>query len=170
MMQRMVIRLRSENLDDIHSDLGVKIHGYIMSIIDSDYAEKLHTEALNPFSINVVRDGSELILTINALADEAMQIINALKAVDKIIVKGAPALKVLDYSIENPVGYKFFSKSYKIDPKKLTGMMGSVSFKIHGDYSNCELLKKLIHYSCYSGIGSRTALGMGGDEQNMLLV
>ena len=25
MMQRMVIRLRSENLDDIHSDLGVKI-------------------------------------------------------------------------------------------------------------------------------------------------
>lgn len=27
------------------------------------------------------------------------------------------------------VGYKFFSKSYKIDPKKLTGMMGSVSFK-----------------------------------------
>ena len=238
MMQRMVIRLRSENLDDIHSDLGVKIHGYIMSIIDSDYAEKLHTEALNPFSINVVRDGSELILTINALADEAMQIINALKAVDKIIVKGAPALKVLDYSIENPVGYndyvdnikkyqfniitpalckkqgtlyfgteisqyfksvalklnefeneniseedikkafdcmkivgyKFFSKSYKIAPKKLTGMMGSVSFKIHGDYSNCELLKKLIHYSCYSGIGSRTALGMGGAELNMFLV
>lgn len=68
------------------------------------------------------------------------------------------------------VGYKFFSKSYKIDPKKLTGMMGSVSFKIHGDYSNCELLKKLIHYSCYSGIGSRTALGMGGAELNMFLV
>lgn len=113
MMQRMVIRLRSENLDDIHSDLGVKIHGYIMSIIDSDYAEKLHTEALNPFSINVVRDGSELILTINALADEAMQIINALKAVDKIIVKGAPALKVLDYSIENPVGYNDYVDNIK---------------------------------------------------------
>lgn len=109
----MVIRLRSENLDDIHSDLGVKIHGYIMSIIDSDYAEKLHTEALNPFSINVVRDGSELILTINALADEAMQIINALKAVDKIIVKGAPALKVLDYSIENPVGYNDYVDNIK---------------------------------------------------------
>lgn len=49
-------------------------------------------------------------------------------------------------------------------------MTGSVSFKIHGDYSSCELLKKLIHYSCYLGIGSRTALDMGGDEQNMLLV
>ena len=44
-------------------------------------------------------------------------------------------------------------------------MTGSVSFKIHGDYRSCELLKKLIHYSYYSGIGSRKALGMGGDEQ-----
>ena len=49
-------------------------------------------------------------------------------------------------------------------------MTGSVSFKIHGDYSSCELLKRLIHYSCYSGIGSRTVLGMGGAEPNMLLV
>ena len=49
-------------------------------------------------------------------------------------------------------------------------MTGSVSFKIHGDYSICELLKKLIHYSCYLGIGSRKALGMGGAEPNMLLV
>lgn len=49
-------------------------------------------------------------------------------------------------------------------------MTGSVSFKIHGDYSSCELLKRLIHYSCYSDIGSRTALGMGGVELNMFLV
>lgn len=42
-----------------------------------------------------------------------MQIINALKAVDKIIVKGAPALKVLDYSIENPVGYNDYVDNIK---------------------------------------------------------
>ena len=48
-------------------------------------------------------------------------------------------------------------------------MTGSVSFKIHGDYRSCELLKKLIHYSYYSGIGSHTALGMGGVELNMFL-
>lgn len=237
MIQRMVMRLKSENLEEIYSDLGVKIHGYIMSIIDSNYAEKLHTDAINPFSINVVRKDSELILKINILTDEAIQIINSMKKVDEIIVKGAPALKVLDYSIEKPVayndfvenikkyqfnittpalckkqgtlyfgtelsqyfksvalklnefenesiseedikkafdcmkiiGYKFFSKSYRIDPKKLNGMMGSVTFKIHGDYDSCCLLKRLIHYSCYSGIGSRTALGMGGVDVNMFL-
>ena len=49
-------------------------------------------------------------------------------------------------------------------------MTGSVSFKIHDDYSRCELLKKLIHYSCEKWIGSLTALGKGGDEQNMFLV
>ena len=49
-------------------------------------------------------------------------------------------------------------------------MTGSVSFKIHGDYSRCELLMKLIHYSYYEGIGSRKALGMGGAEPNMLVV
>lgn len=49
-------------------------------------------------------------------------------------------------------------------------MTGSVSFKIHGDYSSCELLKKLIRYLCYYGIGSRTALGMDGAEPNMFLV
>ena len=46
MMQRMVIRLRSENLDDIHSDLGVKIHGYIMSIIDSDYENYIQKHSI----------------------------------------------------------------------------------------------------------------------------
>jgi len=88
MLNQLDIYLRSADISPLHSDLGIKIHGFIMSKINTTYANFLHTQEPRPFSLFVYNSGYGFVCRISTLNDEALQVINMLENIDKIIVYG----------------------------------------------------------------------------------
>lgn len=62
-------------------------------------------------------------------------------------------VKVLDYKLE--------SCTYKIMQKSIFGFKGSVHIKLKQE-ADIEMLNLILQYANYSGVGAKTALGMGG--------
>ena len=62
------------SIQDMQSDLAVKIHGAAMKAISSEYAAKMHTNEYHPFSIFTIETDDGLAVRISALSDEASTI------------------------------------------------------------------------------------------------
>ena len=88
MLNQIDIYLRNADISSLYSDLGIKLHGFIMSKINTNYANFLHTQEPRPFSLFVYDSGNGFACRISTLNDEAIQIINVLENTDKIIVYG----------------------------------------------------------------------------------
>lgn len=61
--------------------------------------------------------------------------------------------------------YQLKSSPYLINGNYINGVMGSMQCRINGDTEKDRLLKGIINYSEYAGIGAKTAMGMGGFQR-----
>ena len=70
----------------------------------------------------------------------------------------------LDEQIEIK-NYQLKSSPYLINGNFINGVMGSMQCRISGKTEKDRLLKGIINYSEYAGIGAKTAMGMGGFQR-----
>ena len=232
MLNQLDIYLRNTDISPLYSDLGVKLHGFVMSKINMDYANLLHNQELRPFSLFVYDSGNGFVCRVSTLNDEAGQILEVLESQDKIVVysgKKPILLEVEKMSRSNPINasdipeilnkknyavdivtpatrktsgiytnppdlskyftsvanklniyenisiksgeleslfanikmerYIFESKNFMLGGQTIPAMTGSFDITIKGE---SEILKLLLGYATYSGIGAKTSLGMGG--------
>ena len=57
--------------------------------------------------------------------------------------------------------YRLSSKTYSVDGKNIYGFAGEMSLRIHGNDMVKRIITLLLNFAEYSGIGVKTALGMG---------
>ena len=62
--------------------------------------------------------------------------------------------EILDFMLE--------SGSHAITGKSITGMLGRMTISIPKNHPDPALIKTILSYAAYSGLGAKTALGMGG--------
>lgn len=219
----------------LYSDFSVKVHGFLMSKINREYGERLHSQNVNPFSIFTVENGSTLLTRVSALDNEACQMLTVFDSLNKITVYGMnsnpqitainhyPATAVqqlaglvtkqkLQLCFVTPASYKSAGKvhftpelaSYftsvilklnrfenmEITPEQVAaafdslvitdyelsaqdyitggrlskGMTGTVNVTIPptANADTRRLLKLLLSYATFSGVGRSTTQGMGG--------
>ena len=71
------------------SRLSTKLHGFFMGKLDSDYADFLHQQQTNPFSMNVKLRNNKVIWTINLLDSQAeLQMYDAVMNLERIKLRG----------------------------------------------------------------------------------
>ena len=86
MLNQLDIYLRNSDISALYSDLGIKLHGFIMSKIDTKYADLLHGQEPRPFSLFVYDSGNGFVCRVSILNDEAVQILDVLEKQDRIVV------------------------------------------------------------------------------------
>ena len=57
MLNQLDIYLRNTDISERYSDLGIKLHGFVMTNINKNYAILLHTQEPRPFSLFVYDSG-----------------------------------------------------------------------------------------------------------------
>lgn len=62
------------------------------------------------------------------------------------------------------VGYNLHSIKFELEGTRIPAFMGSITIKIHGNQTMCTFMKKILEFGNYSGVGIKTALGMGNIE------
>ena len=220
----------ADDTDMILSDLSVKIHGAIMGLIPSSYAEQLHKGALQPFSLHAAASDGRITLHLCTLCDSADIIADALCEADELPIYGMPQpIRLISYQRDQTpppeqlaamckgnrfrlellspavikkggkpfctlnIGRYFRSVADKLqefngielDTEKLcsdissvdltelklsttshnvsgtryTGILGHADIRFNNDISH--EMSMLLAYAQYSGIGAKTALGMG---------
>lgn len=76
------------NNNEYNYNISSILHGIIMEIIPSDYAEFLHNQKILPYSINITNYNNKLLWTINTLNLEAYEIIiNSFQNITEIYMK-----------------------------------------------------------------------------------
>jgi len=59
--------------------------------------------------------------------------------------------------------YRFASETYTVKKgNKIPGFIGEAEFRLTGTERQNKTIILLLRYACYSGLGAKTALGMGG--------
>jgi len=142
MLNQLDIYLRNTDISPLYSDLGIKLHGFVMSKISKYYAKLLHTQELRPFSLFVYDSGEGFICRISTLTDEASQILDEMQNVEKIKV----------YGIDNPLLVEKTDRSNPINvtdiPNILTKKKYTIDIitpatrKTNGEYTNLPDLCK----------------------------
>lgn len=69
-------------------------------------------------------------------------------------------LELLTYNTEI-VGYSIHSIKFSIEGVRIPAFMGSITIKIHGAQTMKNFAKLLFEFGNYSGMGIKTAIGMG---------
>lgn len=60
------------------------------------------------------------------------------------------------------IGYNLKTVKYNLEGVKIPSFMGNVTLKIHGPQTMANFARLLFKFGEYSGIGIKTAIGMGG--------
>lgn len=71
LMKKIQLYLSFVNLTS--NELALKLNGFLMSCLPSDYADFLHRQETNPYSLTVIKNQDGFIWTVNLLNDEAIQ-------------------------------------------------------------------------------------------------
>lgn len=103
----------SADLSDIHSDIGVKLHGAAMALVKSEYAELLHTKDYHPFSIFTVRADDRIIIRVSALNDEAACVIDGFRRARELTI----------YGLDKPLGITEQSAAPPIEADAAGGLI-----------------------------------------------
>lgn len=230
--------------EKINYNIGSSLHGLLMQMIDSEYAEYLHNNALKPFSqcinkiqqpntylwqistinknaferlitpilnfnkntltltknnieLNVQKKTIHSTITYEELANKCFEENNKNKIKLKFItpttikVNGDyqlfPDLKTFYPSLLNKwntfcseislddeetkqhlinyskiVDYKLRSTRFYMEKVKINSFMGVVDIRFFGPQTLTNISNLLFKYSEYTGVGAKTALGMGG--------
>lgn len=70
MLTKLRMYITSDDFE-ITRHISSVLHGVIMSVIDTDYANILHNSNLNPFSTSLVKNGDEWCWTVATVGQEA---------------------------------------------------------------------------------------------------
>lgn len=73
MIAKAEIILKNNDNLNLNYHCGSIFHGYIMDIVDYDYANFLHSSNLKPFSQNITKKDNQIIWTINTLNEESFE-------------------------------------------------------------------------------------------------
>lgn len=91
------------SIQDMQSELAVKIHGAAMKAIPSAYAAKMHTNEYHPFSIFTIETEDGLAVRVSALCDEASMIPEALSQQPAIRIYTQNGVRDLSIMMQNTV-------------------------------------------------------------------
>lgn len=233
MLHQTDIIARDVDLTNLYSDLSVKIHGYIMSVINSELAKKCHNGQLQPFSIYSIKTAGNIIIRISALTDEAEPIIDVVarsSSIDIVGIQGGLIIeRVVRYpdadlsslvdsfkynsirlhfatpamfrsagfqrhipdiptyfesviqklklfediciskdDIKNAINdvkfrdYSLYSDRFLTGSRYIYGMKGKIDAILPSSGCSSDILRTVISYATYSGVGGQTTQGMGG--------
>ena len=136
MLNQLDIYLRNTDISPLYSDLGIKLHGFIMSKINTAYANFLHTQEPRPFSLFAYSSGYGFACRISSLNDDATQVINVLENTDKIIV----------YGVDKPLFVEKMSRAKPINAAEIPDILSEKKYaieiitpatrKTNGEYTN----------------------------------
>lgn len=88
----------------LYSDIGVKIHGAVMSLVKRSYAELLHVKGYHPFSIFTVPADDRIIIRVSALNDEAQDLIDGFRRTETLTIYGLDKpIRITEYSEAPPI-------------------------------------------------------------------
>ena len=233
-MRQIDFVLQKRDLKRLNCELAVKIHAWLMSQVDAEYAKSLHTpDELRPFSLFTRVQKGNIALRMSLLHESAETLFEAARRARIIDVTGLdggiavldsvekpavmidqlqkPAPKEFHIILASPASYKHNkrpSNLYSLPPLLYTaaaklhkfegfdisneevyelcdlvtytryelrtaeykigigvtrpGFDGELSLRPGGNPDQRGKLAFLLRYAAYSGIGAKTALGMGG--------
>jgi CRISPR-associated endoribonuclease Cas6 len=233
-MQHIDLALQKRDISSLNCELAVRIHGWLMSRVSTDYAKSMHTpDELRPFSLFTRVQPHNIVLRLSLLHETAAPISNALKNVREISISGIDgSLSVLNrvekavitpYDLQgrlpgefkviiaSPASFKhngrvsnmyslpallypaaaklrkfegidipdeevaalceqvsypqyeIRSAEYKIKPNiQRPGFEGNITLRPGGGTEQRKKMALLLRYAAYTGMGAKTALGMGG--------
>jgi len=132
---------------DINIQMGSLFHGFLMEVIDSDYAYTLHQRNLNPFSQYIFFDKEEnsYVWRVNGLTEEVYE-----KMIKKLAEHKDMNIKVIDKKTEKPMRIDDFALCiYKQEPPKRTNIkfLTPTGFKSNGYYINMPKLNLIYRSS-----------------------
>lgn len=80
----------AEGLERLYSGLGVKLHGAVMGLIPTEFAERLHHSEYQPFSLFCIENPADntVMVRISSLNEEAELICRSLSAQQRIKIYG----------------------------------------------------------------------------------
>ena len=144
MLNQLDIYLRNADISLLYSDLGIKLHGFIMANINTNYANLLHTQEPRPFSLFVYDSGQGFACRVSTLNDEAVQILDVLEKQEKIVVyagKNPILLTVEKIDRSKPINAAdipdiLTEKKYTID------IITPATRKTSGEYTNLPDISK----------------------------
>ena len=67
----------------------------------------------------------------------------------------------------NISSYKLHSSSFALEGVKIPSFVGEYTVSVHGDERLKKLVSMLLEFSAYSGVGIKTALGMGATKKQI---
>lgn len=67
----------------------------------------------------------------------------------------------------NISSYKLHSSSFSLEGVKIPSFVGEFTISVHGDERLKKLISMLLEFSSYSGVGIKTALGMGATKKQI---
>ena len=73
MISRLVVELKTLSKEKIDYNIGSALQGVLMKIIDTEYADKLHEQSLNPYSQYFFKNKDKLYWIINTFTKEARE-------------------------------------------------------------------------------------------------
>lgn len=111
-----------EGLENLFSDLGVKLHGVVMKQIPTEYAEQLHRNEYQPFSLFCIENASEntVMLRMSALTDEAELICRTLSSQEYVTV----------YGLKKPLQRIAFQHSEPIPAEAILGAIVPKGYRV----------------------------------------
>lgn len=143
MLHQLDLYIRSADLSSLYSSLAVKLHGYIMSKIDTRYAGYLHGLDVNPFSLYLYDSGSEFIMRLSALNDEAAQILDKVEKTRSIVIYGLNSSLTVEYAKRaNPISIADIGEAVKARGYQIR-FVTPATYKTAGKYCNMPVLHKL---------------------------
>lgn len=236
MLTQLDLYFRRTNLSGLYSDLGVKIHGFLMSRIPTELAEEFHNGALQPFSLYCVYGEDYGILRVSALTERAIPLLEELERCRYIplmrddrpvrlelfrkeptplvtladlsailadkkrisvrfmtpamyrsagVLRHDPNLPAYFESVIQKLAqfeglyytrdavdeafraamfgrYSLSSEPFISGKKRFTGMAGNVDLTLPEGPAQQSMLRTLLAYATYAGVGGMTTQGMGG--------
>lgn len=133
------IRLHCQPVEMTHNELAIKVNGFIMSKLSSDYAGFLHSQATNPYSLNVIRESDKIVVTVNLLDERAIQEVGGilLDLKDLVLESYKQPIIIEKTEIFN-LSYQELSDYFYNERDSTTFTIrfdSPTSFKSQGDYS-----------------------------------
>lgn len=232
MVYQQALYLKKTDMSGCWSELCVKLHGYLMSIVPRSAAAEFHNGGLQPFSLWCGKEKEYDIVILSGLSEQAETLFGAMEDVTEVNVIGAEKIPVigrsgvlktdfraaaqrlsfdrcrlrvmtpalykskgvlrfdpvlppyfdsviqklalfedirytreeLDEAFERVIwnAYEFKSAVFTTGNRKLRGMTGRAELTLPSEGAASALLRNVLTYATFSGIGGQTTQGMGG--------
>lgn len=171
MISRLVVELNTLIKERIDYNIGSALQWVLMKTIDSQYAQKLHEQSLNPYSQYLFKNKNKLYWVINTFTKEAKEhiIVPFLEnKVEDFFIKyksekfQSKVVKNIDISYED-LQREIFNK--KLKPYINIEFVTPTSFKSNGEYKIMPD-EKLIINSIYNKLKKFSSAEM--DEEEIL--